>query len=134
MAGLENLSEEQIATFVNPSPSGYSNIYITHFDCENRPLGWHEHYELAPGWRVITFVGNSQLFVAPNPKSYVMRLEAGGFYTYERRIFPDDWNVIIIDQKTGDPVPSEWYWAEHSYWSGTKPDQELCSSIAEMNE
>jgi len=135
MAGLEDNPYGASAMMTLPSPVMYSGIYITHIDCKSRGVGLYKRYELVPGWRVITFAGNDQLYVPPNPKSYLFKALPGAMYTFERNYKhrSDDWILDILDQESNQPIESEWYWANWSYWSGAEPDPTMCEVAASMN-
>lgn len=135
MAGLEDNPYGASAMMTSPYPVMYSGIFVTHIDCKSRGIGSYKRYELVPGWRVITFVGNNQMYVPPNPKSFVFKALPGGTYTFERnyQYRSDDWIIDILDQESNQPIESEWYWAEWSHWSGTEPDPAVCEAAAAMN-
>lgn len=136
MAEIAGNPSIEIATLVSPYAPMYARISVTHIDCTSRGVGWYKRYELLPGWRVVTFSGNSQMGLLSSPKSYVFFAEAGKLYTFEG-VSPDgsnDWYIKLLDEGADQYVETIWYPEEYSYWVGTRPDAGICEQVAEWNQ
>lgn len=135
MAGLSGDQGIEPAVLESPFSVMYSPYFVTHIDCRSRGVGLYKRFEMIPGWRAITFKGNSQMGVPPNPKTFVFMARPGTVYTFE----PDwndhskDWVLDILNQETGDSILHYWQRTEWSYWHGTTPDENLCELIVELN-
>ncbi len=131
MEGVDDLSEDQVATLTINTPFLEPYIFITLIDGV-RPKTFSDTYKLLPGERHITLSGNPQSGFYPDYKTFVFIAEPGGHYEVALPARTDGpyWTAGITDLSTGERIDIGGYRnpCEYSFWTAPKcevytPDQ-----------
>ena len=106
MKGIDQSNESQVATLNASSAS--PAVFVHSIDGEAIGFGLQNNFQLLPGRRVLTILGNTQMMLYASPTNVVVNVVPKRRYQMVLRQVPrtPEWSVEIVDIQTNERADS----------------------------
>ncbi len=135
MDAAKDVPESELAVLNMSFPRLWPEIFVTHIDCESPGFTSPKSFRLLPGWRAITLQGNADLNMAPDPKTYIVRVLPGRSYTYhpDPNNSTNTWLLAFVDDDADRRIEAGVMPAGMNLLTGARPNPEACELVADLN-